>query len=320
MRHIMICFSGFSGTGKDECAGHLKRRYGAIHTGLADPAKRHMADLYGFNRDQLFGPSSMRNAGDLRFPKNDFFDMRVQLFGTGEKVLNDFFRKLGSPTAEKVLDPNKRYFYLERRELSDVESVPGCGDIVSVPGRLGSSVYFVEEGHPRFWLSPREALQKYCNLMNDLHLDTWVRKGVEIQRKLAEVLTYVADKDLLDRRAVMRYDNDRMTGLNERPNERPAEKYLFTCFSDFRHRHEIAHVRQCTGLVPAVVRVKNPKVPSPPYQHRSELEQADIPDSAFDFIINNDGTLEDLYGKVDGMVDEIISEKWAPLGPWARLT
>jgi hypothetical protein len=40
--------------------------------------------------------------------------------------------------------------------------------------------------------------------------------------------------------------------------------------------------------------------------HISETSQDDIQDSEFDFIINNDGTLDDLKGQVKKIVDEIV--------------
>lgn len=295
MRHYMFCFSGYSGVGKDECAGHLVRTRKAVHTGLADPAKRHMADLYGFTKEQLFGPSHCRNAGDRRYPKN---------------VLRDagFKPHEGEATDESMsgaLRPGKRYVVVESRNLPGTGSVrgrPGWPEVPWQPLTLGKARYFVEDDHPNFFLSPREALQLYCNLMNDLHLDSWIRKGVEVHRQLA----YCADP-----KNGMSVGYDRMSGVLDSFNDPDGEGRrrhdhrlpFFTCFSDFRHKHEISRVRaDPQDYVPVVIRVKHPGVTKPPYEHRSETEQATIPDSWFDFVIDNDGTLEELYAKVDAVV------------------
>lgn len=297
MKHYIFAFSGFSGVGKDECAGRLVKTRNAVHTGLADPAKRHMADLYGFDKGQLFGPSHLRNAGDRRYPKN---------------VLRELGFKAHEGEADSVptngeLRPGKRYVVVETRNLPGTEEVkgrPGWPAVPWQPLKLGKARYFIEDDHPNFFLSPREALQLYCNLMNELHLDTWIRKGIEIHQTLAGGCTQKG------RDVWMRHGYDRMAGIFVHEDvwmgkiQNQGDSF-FTCFSDFRHRHEMALLRKlANGYTPVAVRVKSPKVPNPPYDHRSETEQASIPDSDFDFVIDNDGTLEDLYGKVDEVVKD----------------
>jgi len=126
MRHLMICVSGFSGTGKDEVAGRLVRTHGAVQTGLADPAKRHMADLYGFTEHQLFGPSSARNGGDLRYPKNNARGLRRSEV-TAESPVDGLRGELVPGTA---------YWECEGRNLVD-------GGYPYVPLKLGSARVFV---------------------------------------------------------------------------------------------------------------------------------------------------------------------------------
>jgi hypothetical protein len=314
-----VAVSGFSGVGKDECAGHLVRKYGAVHTGLADPAKRHMADVYGFSYDQLFGPSHMRNAGDPRYPKNVLRDHGFVPYGTGEEILNNGLAE----NVTGIIRPNKKYVVIEARNLigtDEVKSKPGWPAVPYAPLKLGRAVHFIEEDHPNFFLSPREALQLYCNLMNDLYLDSWIRKGIEVHRSLATV--HQMEKD----EVFMRFGYDRMSGLvphdlNDGENWRKHDGRFFTTFSDFRHRHEISLVRRAAdAYVPVVIRVKHPKIVTPPYDHRSETEQATIPDSAFDFVIMNDGTLEDLYAKVDQAMTTAAAPGWAHLSPDTRLS
>jgi len=319
MRHIMIAFCGFSGVGKDECAGRLVRSHGAIHTGLADPAKRHMADLYGFTYEQLFGPSHFRNAGDPRYPKNvlrdNGYDPALNISGV------EIMSKYGDEILYGVIRPGKMYALISARSLPGTDEVwvkPGWPRVPYVPLQLGRALYFIETDHPNFFLSPREALQLYCNLMNDLYLDSWIRKGIEVQKQLTTVLReeIVAGEP----HSLMKYWYDRMIGLveteknNTGPYIREPNPTIISTFSDFRHRHEIKLARGIADTyLPVMVRVKHPKITTPPYNHRSETEQATIPDSAFDFIIMNDGTLDELYAKVNHIVQVSSSPEWKPL-------
>lgn len=238
----MFCVSGYSGVGKDEFCKTLVAN-GAIHTGLADPAKRHMADVYGFTEEQLFGPSKFRNAGDLRYPKDPKWNL-VNV--DGENWTCD-----GEP---------------------------------------------VKSGDPKIWLSPREALQKYCEVMNTMFPDTWIRKGVEIHRQIAD------HSCKYSRMGGVKISETTNNGSNKYGN------HIFTCFSDFRHKNEIRYVSSLPKeKIRAVkIRIKSKRVPNPPFDHRSETEQATIPDDAFDYVIDNDGTVEDLSKSCDDMIKDVL--------------
>lgn len=233
-KHYVLCISGYSGSGKDEFASQIITDTGAPKIGLADPAKRHMADIYGFSEEQLFGPSSCRNAGDVRYLREEARSM----------------------TAEDLQDATT--------------------------------------GDPKIWLSPREALQRYCELMNLMYENTWVRKSLETHKIMTETQK-IRGCDYLY------WEYDRMMGLVRRldsqENLASVPDIFFSCSADFRHWHEIILARQMTTefFIPVLIRVKRPSIPNPPYNHRSETEMADIPDSVFDFVINNDETVEELH-------------------------
>jgi hypothetical protein len=61
------------GTGKDTVADALADEHSFVKVALADPMKRFCQDVYGFSRDQLWGPSSSRNAPDERYPREHTF-------------------------------------------------------------------------------------------------------------------------------------------------------------------------------------------------------------------------------------------------------
>lgn len=293
MRNICIGISGFSGSGKDEVAKSLVKR-GAIQLGLADPAKRHMADLYEFTEQQLFGPSQFRNGGDLRYPKPEFQKLH---YWNGPK-----------PEGEGLVgdwDDEAVYWWYEGRDH---------GKDPYIPLRLGNARIFVKQGNPRFWLSPREALQKYCELMNTLYGDTWIHKGINTSLKLAETIHFKTGVNLA------KYHYSQMKGLEKYwgpDNHGPVieEDVIITCFADFRHKHEINFLRKVSRdlITPVLIRIKRPGIDKPPFNHRSETEQATIEDSAFDFVINNDSTLKDLDNVVESILDVVKGPSWKSL-------
>lgn len=307
----MICVSGYSGSGKDMVCGQLIRAHGAVQTGLADPAKRHMADVYGFTEHQLFGPSAARNVGDLRYPK---------------APITEGGFKLSESSAESPPDgligqflPDVKYWEAEGRGVWGGLNPPmGVDGIPYVQLRLGNVRAYVPEGDPRFWLSPREALQKYCNLMNMMYLRTWSRKGVDIHRQLAKVRARNMTTD--GENVLFHYSYSRMKGLVENDHHESRNQGLWvrsdgtriTCFADIRHWHELAEANDAEGLMAVLIRVKRPSVPEPPYDHRSETEQAQIDDFYFDFVLDNDGTLEELYAKVDDVIVQVKEKGWEP--------
>ena len=65
----LIAIVGRAGSGKDTVADILVRNHGWAKIALADPLKRAAQDFFGFTNEQLWGPSAMRNAPDMRFPR-----------------------------------------------------------------------------------------------------------------------------------------------------------------------------------------------------------------------------------------------------------
>lgn len=292
MKHFMIGISGFSGSGKDTVAAELIDKFQAIRIGLADPAKRHMADLYGFTRNQLFGPSSERNAGDLRYPKYHKLDLikcNVDTIGT------TFIDSADSHHVPHSLDKSKTYYSFSSVDWDRIKSTSNLLHKVlyeTVNG--GKRIYYIEIGDPRFWLSPRETLQKYCELMNDMYLDTWIRKSIETQLEVANNYP--------------NYTYDEMEGIVHKNDSMKRPDFLITCSPDFRHWHEIkllrSSARENTTVI--LIRVKRPSIPKPPYQHRSEIEQTSIPDSEFNFVLDNCESIECLNVKTEKVMRTIL--------------
>ena len=62
----LILLFGQAGSGKDTVADFMVQDHGAVTLALADPMKRLARHVFGFNQEQLWGPSSCRNAPDPR--------------------------------------------------------------------------------------------------------------------------------------------------------------------------------------------------------------------------------------------------------------
>lgn len=65
----LIVLSGEAGAGKDSVAKILVEKHGWELFSLSAPMKRFAEDMFGFSKEQLYGPSSARNAPDPRWAR-----------------------------------------------------------------------------------------------------------------------------------------------------------------------------------------------------------------------------------------------------------
>ena len=300
MRCFLVGISGYSKTGKDTVAHWLVKRHNAIHLGMTDHAKRHMADAYGFSEEQLFGPSEARNGGDLRYPKSIYFENKCRLL----EEVPQYEICSGETVGLTRLDQTRVYHTCEGRGPAGTEKLS------YEPIKLGAARYFIEEGDPCFWLSPREALQRYCELLEELYRGSLIDYAVQTHLRL------IPRADPGYPKTIYHFLNyHRMNGLTENSIPRIHEGHFMTCFSDFRRKHQIQGARDLAGnkLIPVMIRVKRPGIEEPPFKHVSETEQADIPDSAFDFILDNDGDINELNVKINRVMETILWPGWKPV-------
>lgn len=66
---MIIGFCGQAGSGKDTSADFLVKNDLFVKVAFADPLKRICQEVYDFTDDQLWGPSTSRNAPDKRYPR-----------------------------------------------------------------------------------------------------------------------------------------------------------------------------------------------------------------------------------------------------------
>jgi hypothetical protein len=145
-----------------------------------------------------------------------------------------------------------------------------------------------EKTRPQF-LNARYALQSIGNEWGRemCYYDTWVLYAMRIARKIEDGYYYDRVKGVLQQG---------QPGCPILVGE-PAKNIVIT---DLRYKNEAEVVRAAGGKL---VRVKRwvPKITISP-KHQSEKDLLDVHDDAFDWILHNRSTLEDLWAQVDHMI------------------
>jgi hypothetical protein len=81
---MLICFSGFKGSGKDSCANYLIQHHNAVRVAFADPLKDMVSAEYDVNRQHLDDPD---------FKEQPILDLPVEVKDGFTKILAEFMFK-----------------------------------------------------------------------------------------------------------------------------------------------------------------------------------------------------------------------------------
>ena len=139
------------------------------------------------------------------------------------------------------------------------------------------------------YLTARYALQKLgTEWGRDCYQTVWGELGARIATSIL-----VEDRDYSPEHGV--YDKD--------PYSDPP--YASVVIPDIRFRSEIEVLRRVSKVPVRIVRLRRPGFEAPAYNHPSETEQADIPDSVFDYVYEGSSTLDDIDQRVTQMVDAL---------------
>jgi hypothetical protein len=138
------------------------------------------------------------------------------------------------------------------------------------------------------YFSPRDFLQALGSDWGRKHyINTWVDYGIRVAKSILNGYGYTPEM-----------------GLFETHNDMNRNGVVF---SDVRFLNELKAVQDAGGKV---VRIKRQM--TTPYDekamnllHNSETELANQPDDMFDYIIDNNGTLDELMVKIDNMLAEL---------------
>jgi len=183
--------------------------------------------------------------------------------------------------SEKRNEPDRRYPRGECPECG------GKGDRVyedMPPGTPALQPCMMCHGEKVIYLTPRYALQQLgTEWGRDCYSDTWVSLIVRIaQTVLKGEGSYTQKWGLM-----VPGDSLVVSGI---------------LVPDVRHLNEIKCIRDAGGTLIRVVR-PGAGLTGGAGQHGSESEMRKIPDSEFDVVIHNDGTLDDLMFKVEGVMN-----------------
>jgi hypothetical protein len=85
----IVLLAGRAGSGKDTAAKLLERCYEAPHVAMADPLKELAAEVFGWDRETLWGASALRDKLDERFAvEGEWFEASYRL-GRRRKYADD---------------------------------------------------------------------------------------------------------------------------------------------------------------------------------------------------------------------------------------
>jgi hypothetical protein len=138
------------------------------------------------------------------------------------------------------------------------------------------------DGEVADYLTPRLALQELGSWGRKCYPDVWAEYAMSVSKKV------------LDQNASYHHTVGLLTDPYPAYQKKAVDGVVI---SDLRFRNELEAVKRNGGKVWRVVR-PGAGLEGEYAQHESETEQLTIPDSDFDLVIHNEGTLDDLKAKV----------------------
>lgn len=170
----------------------------------------------------------------------------------------------------------------EKRNKLDKRYVMFYADIKHMLNEDGLKEF--PDGKVPQYLTPRHALQQLgTEFGRACYPNVWIDYTIRIAEKL------LCDENY-------RYSQKRGLFIDDISNY-PCVAYGVVV-ADVRFANEVGAIKKAGGRV---IRVKRPNagLEGEAAQHQSEAEMATMPDELFDVVVNNEGTLNDLYKKAE---------------------
>ncbi len=209
------------------------------------------------------------------------------LAGAGKDTVADLLVRKHGFAKLSFADPMKR-FCKEVFDFTD-EQLWGPSASRNAPDERYPRERTGLSGSPAF-LTPRYALQQLgTEWGRDCYAPIWCELALRHSKRLMEYVHY-------------RYTAKR--GLYEEVDGTEATAPKGVAISDCRFANEIQAVQKAGGKVIRVVRPGS-GLGGTAGLHQSEVEQASIPDSSFDAILVNDGTLDGLENKLGSLLFDL---------------
>lgn len=278
----VIAISGQINSGKDTVSDYLVENYGFCKVSFADPLKRFCSDVFEFDKIQLWGPSSARNAFDPRYGHCEIKSANIEFKpGISMRAVKKVCDKGWAGAAERLLEYGPKY--LKDWGVPDDE----------IKERMETLCFcFASVGHKYPDLSPRIALQYFGTdwARETISYDIWAKYFVQIARKVLEG------------------GNEYTAYDGVFPSE---ENYQGVVCSDLRFQNEVPAVRELEGTIVKLCRkATDDKAHGVGMvNHTSEKEQQSIDDKQFDVILMNDSSLKNLHDSVEKLIVPIIEKE-----------
>ncbi len=262
----IVLLVGKAGSGKDTVAEHIVKRRNAVAIAQADPLKRFAMDVFEFTEHQLWGPSQARNQRDPRFDWLDAGPVMSPL------ALHQNFTQ----HAPRWLDENlPAWFSSAQREDAAIKLRVWFRGVVDT--------LLDEKG-----LTPRGVLQTL---------------GTEFGRAVCP--TMWADRAVETAKQLLSYPTQYHRVYGIRPHDKQWNDLVV--LTDGRFANELDIVHDAGGAAWGIQRpgssLSSDAMNAGVAGHTSETSFDDIPHNSFDLVIVNDGTLADLYRRVDVALD-----------------
>ena len=192
-------------------------------------------------------------------------------------------------------DENRLWGPSEERNKPD-ERYPRAIFVPSDQGEQFEADRFGVETEPEYrteYLSARYALQTLgTEWGRDCYENIWVEYGIRLAKRILSSRGFIYTK---------------MRGLQKREYYDTPD-IQGVAIPDCRFKNEIKLMKNAGAIL---IRIKRPGagLSGSAGAHASEAEQLSIPDSEFDYVLENDGTIEDLKQKVIAIGEDLKLEK-----------
>lgn len=233
------------------------------------------------------------------------------LAGSGKDTTADFLVEHEGIIKISLADPIKRFamdvWEFTEQQLwgaSEFRSTPDKRYPINVPSfdqgdAFEAERYGIQDPGIIEFLTPRKVLQHLgTEGARSVDDNVWIRYAIRTATRLLEAKP--REFCYSQTGGIESYVECYPQGEFERDETFP-EKVKAVIIPDVRFKNEVQHIRAAGGKLVRVVR-PGAGLKGNFALHRSEIEMAEIPDSEFDMVIQNTGTLDDLRGLVNDFV------------------
>lgn len=266
---MIIGLSGFAGVGKDTIADCLVLQHGFVKMSVADPLKRAAADIFGFTNGQLWGPSSMREQVDIRYPRQHTWSPGCSFEGAVQKQLPVYCLCCSTPFEEQA-----KQCYLTPRyvlQLLGTEFGRHCYDSVWIELAMRTATSLLKGKKTAY--SSQTGVFTAPDVKPPRGV---VLPDIRFRNELEGIKKFGKHQDELMPKLIEQWHNQQHVGA---ARDEPLHEFLGMTEEEYATFVEVGVHRTSSY----VVKVSRPGFEKPRYQHQSEVEQLSFKLEEFDF-------------------------------------